>query len=217
MKFFHDRSSIILSVILILAMSVRLLGINFGLPYVFNTDEALIVNHAIAFGTGDLNPHDFIYPPLYMYVLFTLYVITYLVGRLLGVFGSTNDFVHLFFTDATIFYLLGRLIAAFSGVATVWMVYKLGRRAYNLQVGLISAAILSFSVLHVAFSHYVKTHVPAGLLVIITIWFAWSIYQGQNGWRRYCIAGAITGLGVATIWHTGSALVAIGVAHLLHA
>jgi 4-amino-4-deoxy-L-arabinose transferase-like glycosyltransferase len=216
MKLFHDWSSIILSVILILAMSVRLLGINYGLPYVFYPDEALIVNHAMAFGTGDLNPHFFGYPSLYMYLLFVVYGITYATGRLLGFFGSPNDFIHLFFTDVTIFYLPGRLIAAFSGVATVWMVYKLGRRAYNLQVGLISAAMLSFSVLHVTFSHSIKTHVPAGLLVIIALYFAWSIYDGQNSWRRYLLAGATAGLAGSTIYHAGFVLVSIGVAHLLH-
>jgi Dolichyl-phosphate-mannose-protein mannosyltransferase len=216
MKLFHDGSSIILSVILILAMSVRLLGINFGLPYVFYPDEALIVNHAMAFGTGDLNPHYFVYPSLYMYLLFVVYGITYVAGRLLGFFGSPNDFIHLFFTDATIFYLPGRLIAAFSGVATVWMVYKLGRRAYSLQVGLISAAMLSFSVQHVYFSHFIKTHVPAGLLVVVVLYLAWSIYDGQNSWRRYILAGAAAGLAASTIYHAGFVLVSIGVAHLLH-
>ena len=173
-----------------LALSVRLLGINYGLPYVFNADEAVIVNHAMAFGTGDLNPHDFIYPSLYMYVMFFVYGLSYGAGRLTGVFASTDDFVRLFFTDLTLFYLPGRLIAAFSGVASVWFVYKLGRRAYNLPVGLVSAAILSFSVLHVSFSHYIRIHVPAGLLVIITLSLAWSIYQGRNSWRRYILAGA---------------------------
>jgi hypothetical protein len=212
----RDPPSIILLAILILAFSVRLLGINYGLPYVLYPDEAMIVNHAVAFGTGDLNPHAFVYPSLYMYVLFIVYGTTYVTGRFVGVFGSINDFIHLFFTDVTIFYLPGRLIAVFCGVAAVWMVYKLGRRAYTLRVGLISAAILSFSVLHVFYSHFVKTHVPAGLLVIIALWFAWSIYQGQNKWWRYCAAGATVGLGASTIYHAGLALVSIGIAHLLH-
>jgi hypothetical protein len=206
----------ILSLILLVALSVRLLGITYGFPYVFFPDEAMLVNHAMAFGTGDLNPHSFIYPSLYMYVLFIIYGLIYVGGWLVGVFGSTDDFIRLFFTDATIFYLPGRLIAAFSGVASVWMVYKLGRRAYSRQAGLIAAAILSFSVLHVNYSHFVKTHVPAGLLVIVTIWLAWSIYEGQKSWRRYCAAGAVAGLAASTIYHAGFVLISIFVAHWLH-
>jgi hypothetical protein len=206
----------ILSLILLLALSIRLLGINFGLPYVFYPDEAMLVNHAMAFGTGDLNPHSFIYPSLYMYVLFLIYGMIYVGGWLLGVFGSTDDFIRLFFTDVTIFYLPGRLIAAFSGVASVWMVYKLGRRVYSPQAGLIAAAILSFSVLHVNYSHFVKTHVPAGLLVIVTVWLAWSVYKGQNSWRRYCLAGMTAGLAASTVYHAGFVLISIFVSHLLH-
>jgi len=202
--------------ILFLALSVRLLGITYGLPYVFYPDEAILVNHAMAFGTGDLNPHYFVYPSLYMYVLFIVYGLTYLGGRFLGVFGSTDDFIHLFFTDATVFYLPGRLIAAFSGVAAVWVVYRFGRRAYNTQVGLIASAILAFSVLHVSYSHYVKTHVPAGLLVIVTTWLAWRIYEGRNNWGHYLLAGATAGLAASTVYHAGFAFISVVVAHWVY-
>src|SRR4029453_17868079 len=87
----------ILTVILVLALVVRLLGINWGLPYVISGDEALLVNHAMVFGTGDLNPHFFGYPSLYIYVLFVIYGLSYVIGWLTGVFTSTNDFVRLFF------------------------------------------------------------------------------------------------------------------------
>src|SRR5262245_9439517 len=101
-----DPVPVVLLLILALAAAVRLWGIRFGLPYVLYPDEALIVNHALAFGTGDLNPHDFVYPSLYMYVLFVAYGVTYAGGLALGVFGSTDDFIRLFFSDATVFYLV---------------------------------------------------------------------------------------------------------------
>src|SRR5580765_4035428 len=121
----------ILAVIFILALTVRLMGIRYGLPYVYFPDEAVLVNHAVGFGTGDLNPRYFIYPSLYMYVLFVIYGVGYIGGWLTGVFKSTNDLVRLFFNDPTFFYLPGRLIAAFSGALSVGVVYALGRRAYN--------------------------------------------------------------------------------------
>ena len=122
------------------------------------------MNHALAFGRGDLNPHDLTYPSLYMYILFFCYGVIYVVGRAAQVFGSTDDFVRLFFRDATLFYLPGRLIAAFAGVISVWAVYSFGRRMYNARVGLVAAAFLSFSVLHVTYSHYVKTHMSRRLV-----------------------------------------------------
>jgi hypothetical protein len=205
----------IFTVILALALAVRLLGINYGLPYVYYPDEAVLVNHAVAFGTGDLNPHYFIYPSLYMYVLSLIYGLSYAIGWLTGVFTSTNDFARLFFNDVTLFYLPGRLIAALSGVMSVGMVCLLGGRAYDVRVGLIAGAFLTFSVLHVAYSHYIKTHVPAGLLVSVALGLAWSIYVGKDNRRRYLLAGVIAGLGASTIYHAGFVLVSIIVAHVL--
>jgi 4-amino-4-deoxy-L-arabinose transferase-like glycosyltransferase len=206
----------ILTVILGLALAVRLLGINYGLPYVYNPDEAILVNHALAFGTGNLNPHFFGYPSLYIYVLFLIYALSYVIGWLAGVFTSTNDFARLFFNDVTLFYLPGRLIAALSGVMSVGMVYLLGRRAYNVRVGLIAAAFLTFSVLHVTYSHFIKTQVPAGLLVIVALGLAWSIYVGKENWRPYLLAGVVAGLGASTIYQAGFVLVSVIMAHVLH-
>ena len=206
---------ILLAIILLTALTVRLLGVTWGLPYVYDTDEALLVNHAMAFGTGDLNPHFFIYPSLYMYVLFAMYGLSYVIGWVTGVFASTNDFIRLFFTDTTLFYLPGRLIAVLTGVASVGAVYLLGRRGYEVRVGLIASAFLTFSVLHVTFSHYVKTHVPAGLLVIIALGLAWSIYLGRDEWQKYLLAGVVAGLAASIVYHAGFVLVSIVLAHVL--
>lgn len=212
---FRHLTLILLFIILSAALTIRLLGIDFGLPYVFYPDETVIVNHAIAFSTGDLNPHYFIYPSLYMYVMFVIYGLTYVVGWLTGIFASTADFAQLFFNDVTLFYLPGRLISALCGVASVAMVYFLGRRAYNVRVGLISASFLAFSVLHVEHSHFLKTHVPAGLLVIIGLYMAVSIYNGKDNLRRYIFCGAIAGLAASTIYHAGFVLVSMVVAYML--
>ena len=206
---------LLLILILVAASAVRVIGIRFGLPFVFYTDEALIVNHAVGFGAGDLNPHYFVYPTLYMYVLFVIYGIVYVGGRLLGVFGSSDDFVKLFFNDATPFYLPGRLVAMTCGVATVAVVYALGKRLYNTRVGLVSAAFLAFSVFHVVFSHYVKTHVPAGLLVALTLWVACDIVRGRDGWRQYLLAGAAAGAAASTVYHAGFVVVSIFTANML--
>ncbi len=206
---------ILLAAIMVSALAIRLLGICRGMPYVYYSDEALIVNHAMAFGTGDMNPHSFIYPSLYMYVLFIVYGLSYGSGWVLGIFNSTNDFVRLFFSDATLFYLPGRLIAALSGVVSVGFVYLFGRKAYDTRVGLIGAAFLSFAVLHVTFSHFVKTHVPAGMLVIIALYLAWGIYRGKAGWLQYLLAGVVAGLAASTIYHAGFVIVSVVVAHVI--
>ena len=55
------KKQILLLFIIILALIVRLWGITFGLPGVDHGDETEVVNHAVRFGSGDLNPHRFQY------------------------------------------------------------------------------------------------------------------------------------------------------------
>ena len=49
---------------------LRVPGLAFGLPAVYNPDEIAIMSRALAFAKGDLNPHNFLYPTFYFYVLF---------------------------------------------------------------------------------------------------------------------------------------------------
>src|SRR5207247_441078 len=53
-----------------LAVALRLIGLRYGLPAVYNPDEVAIVSRALAFAKGDPNPHNFLYPTFYFYVLF---------------------------------------------------------------------------------------------------------------------------------------------------
>ena len=49
---------------------LRAIGLSFGLPAVYNPDEVAIMSRALGFAKGDLNPHNFLYPTFYFYVLF---------------------------------------------------------------------------------------------------------------------------------------------------
>jgi hypothetical protein len=46
------------------ALALRLFGIMWGLPHAYNADEPHLVNLAVSFGGGSLNPYAFKYPTL---------------------------------------------------------------------------------------------------------------------------------------------------------
>ena len=50
------------------------------------------MSRALGFGKGDLNPHNFLYPTLYFYVLFACEGLYFLGGRLLGAIASRAAF-----------------------------------------------------------------------------------------------------------------------------
>ena len=78
--------------IILLAISLRVWGIDYGLPYLYFPDEPnkVVVAQNI-FKTGDLNPHYFLKPSLFIYLNVLGYVPYYLVGKWVGVFRSPAD------------------------------------------------------------------------------------------------------------------------------
>ena len=87
--------------IVALAFILRTWGVSFGL---YHADEPIVVNHALAYASGDLNPHFFKIPPLTSYVLFGTYGIFFLVGKIFSIFTSIADFERLFFQNPLVFY-----------------------------------------------------------------------------------------------------------------
>lgn len=199
-----------------LALALRLWGINAGLPwinrYFYETDEAAVINIAMAFGAGDLNPHTAFNPPFFMYQLFALYGGFYAVGRLLGWFHSALDFAWLYSTGAAPFYLVGRLLAVVYGAATVALLVRLGARLYGRWAGLAAGLLLALAPLHATYSQMVKVDVPAAFWALAAVWFAVSVQRGA-GWRAWALAGACAGLAAATKYQAGIALLALPVAH----
>ena len=125
-----------LTLICLVALGLRLLGLQYGLPAVYNPDEVAIMSRALAFAKGDLNPHNFLYPTFYFYVLFAWEGLTAVCVR-----GDRRrrrrfgDFQQEFFVDPTRVFVAGRLLTALCGTATVAATFVLraasrsGRRA----------------------------------------------------------------------------------------
>ena len=81
------------------AAFLRVYALDYGLPGIYNPDELPILNRALAFAKGDLNPHNFLYPSLQFYALFVWEGLFFAVGRVVGLFHSLGDFQAQFFRD----------------------------------------------------------------------------------------------------------------------
>jgi len=88
------RSRLGLWALLALAAAVRFYGLRFGMPHVeARPDEVVIAGIGKELLRGDLNPHFFRYPTLFMYVLAVIDYGYYLYGRGVGWFTSLDHFV----------------------------------------------------------------------------------------------------------------------------
>ncbi len=193
---FGKKKWLIFSVIA-LGLILRLIGIGFGLPNLYHADEPIIVNHALAYGSGDFNPHFFNIPPLVSYLLFLVYGLYYLIGHFVGFFPSANDFLYLFVNNPSSFYLIARILfGAILGTFTIYVLYRLVRRFFSWEHAILSALILGFNFLHVRDSHYIYVDIPLVLVLIVGFFPIFRLSQ-KFSWKSYLLFGCLLGLIVA--------------------
>ena len=132
-------TALALAPVAVIAFGLRVFGLQFGLPAVYNPDEVAIMARALSFAKGTLNPHNFLYPTLYFYVLFA-WVGSYLGAVwLAGGVSTVAELQALYFTNPTGIYTAGRLLGAVCGTAGVLAVYHLGQRLFDRRVGMVAA------------------------------------------------------------------------------
>ena len=204
---FLKKRDLVLAGILGLALFLRLVGIQFGLPHLYHADEPMVVNHALAYGMGDFNPHFFKIPPLVSYLLFAVYGLYFLGGRMLGFFRTPEDFEHLFYADPSSFYLMGRFIfGVLMGTATVYLLYRLILKFFGPERALLSALFLAVSFLHVRDSHYIYADIPLVLVMVATFFFLLSLVSSKKRLSLHLMSGVMIGLATAAKYN-GIALV----------
>jgi hypothetical protein len=187
------------------ALGLRLYGLRYGLPAVYNPDEVAIMSRALAFAKGDLNPHNFLYPSFYFYLLFAWEGLTAVLAVATRAVDSFGAFQREFFIDPTRVFVAGRLLSALLGTATVIATGLLGARLTLHIVGPIAALLLAVAPLHVLNSHYVKHDVPVTFLIVLAYLAydrLWSVPHPSNA-RRFRLQAELPLLAAAAI--TGAA------------
>jgi hypothetical protein len=192
-----SREKILVAALILLAVVVRLAGLSFGLPYVYQVDEARFVQLSSGVFKGDLNPHWFYLPNLYIYLVAGAWEGVYLTGKAIGKFRTPEDFLGRLDTDPTLLYMIGRLVTALISILTIFFMYVLGKKMYDWRAGMLAALFLIFSLEHNRASHYLYPDAPMILFIVLSLLFVWSVYQ-EGKTRDYLLAGLFAGLAFAT-------------------
>jgi hypothetical protein len=199
-----------LSITLILALGLRVWGINFGFPYAYHFDEPTYVRIALDLGAGRVprrvNPTGF--PTL----LFVEYWVYFLGGRAVGVFESLAEVQRAWQADPSAWHLLfGRLTSAFLGTLNVWVVYRLGKALRGRVWGGLAALFLGVAFIHVRASHHAVPGVTTTLMVsLATLFGVWAVRRSNPRWMY--AAGVAGGYAVVTKWNTGLILLPLALA-----
>ncbi|MFQ5742398.1 MAG: ArnT family glycosyltransferase [Acidobacteriota bacterium] len=171
------------------ALLLRLYGLGWGLPFEFHPDESLILAVATGLHWGDLNPHFFLYPSLFIY---QAAFVQWLMG--LTSVASAERIIY-----------VARLLSVLYSTLTVLLVYALASRLGGRRLGLWAAAfyaVLGASVLH---AHYATTDTAMTALATASVWLSMRAWQRRD-LRRQLWAAAMVGLAASIKYSAAPAL-----------
>src|SRR4051812_4766781 len=185
---------------LVIAALLRLWALRQGVPFAVQVDEPEVLLRAVRMmRTGDLSPHFYDYPTLYMYLQAIVAALRFLIGAMRGEWAALAQ------APPEAFYVWGRALTALFGTATVWIVYRAGTR-WDEGTALLAAIMFAVMPLHVRESHFILTDVPATFFVMLTLLLALRAHERATPWT-FALAGAAAGLAAGTKYNGGVAIV----------
>jgi len=189
-----------LGVLLLLALGLRLWGIDHGLPFVYNADEnAHFVPRAIGMFGHSYNPDYFINPPAYTYLLHVAFFLR---------FGDRSGVGDAFAADPGTAFVLARSVAAVLGTVAVGLLAWAGARLLERRTALVAAALLALAFLPVHYSHLALNDVPTlAPLCLALVGVGGVLARGRP--LDFALAGAGLGLACATKYTGGIVLLSL--------
>ena len=210
----------ILFLIIIIAAILRVIGIAWGLPskdyyFSYNSDEVNYIRGLSQMDPArfDFNPHYFNWGSWHYYEL----------GAAIGLASflnivELNKDKNFYYSHPWVMakiYLIGRLLSVLFALATVILVYLIGKKIYGVREGLLAALFMAINPAHIVHSHYLKA--DTSVTFWLTVLLLTAIYLLETGKLRwYILGGVFSAIAVGSqlngIWfiHT------IFFAHLLH-
>jgi dolichyl-phosphate-mannose-protein mannosyltransferase len=212
----------VLVAILVAGLTLRLWGINFGLPYLYHADEPVPVASALRIlHTGNLDPGSFIWPSLLVYLNAVAYLGFFLFGFLRGSFSSPADLPYLDIEGIAIgkaplpeLILLSRILSAIFGVASILFVYLICREMKGSKpVGWLAASLLAIEPTSVKNSQLIRPDIIATGFALAAFYFAFEILT-EPSVRNYILAGVCAGLSASTKYPLAIVCIPILAAHI---
>jgi 4-amino-4-deoxy-L-arabinose transferase-like glycosyltransferase len=178
--------------VVLIAAVLRFYALTWGLPnaihaYSYHPDEFLPVGSAFnILSQGDLNPHFYNYPSLYIYICA-------LAQGFASVMGFANDFG---------IYVACRIVTAVMGVLAVAVcLYGCGK-LYGRKAGIAAGLFLAVLAVHAQHSHFATVDVPSTLFVAGCLIAA--IFSFKTGSIKWLIlSGILAGLAGGTKYNAG--------------
>lgn len=209
----------ILLLILTLALILRLNGLAYlnSSPVPFFASEATPINTSLRLMENqslNVNILGNNYQPVLIYANALLYVFTFALSLLTGIFQNVEELKTFFILDRAPLVLLSRILIAAMSAASVYYLYKVAKKLFNGTIGLIAGFFLAIEFSHITTSHLATIWTPMLLFLILS--FDQAIEVFKSGKRRaYFLAVFFAVLSYASHLIGGIAIIPLIAAHFL--
>lgn len=192
------KTNILLISILLCALILRIYGINWGLPskdyyFSYHSDEVNYIRGLSKMNPAkfDFNPHFFNWGILHYYEL----------GSVIGLAGFLNVvkltkdkyFYYAHPNELAKIYLLGRFLSVFFALATIFSVFLIGKRLYDVKTGLLASFYMAINPGHIIHSHYLKADISVTFWVTLLLFgAAFLLETGRLKW--YIFSGIFSAM-----------------------
>lgn len=196
------RRALLLALVLAASLSLDLVGIDWGLPYLWNSDEK-IDQAATMVHYRTLNPEYFVNPTLHIYAVTAAVAAARAWHPEQGVqlsfrrIAPMTDPRHPARPMQFLAMRLARGVSVAAAVLTVWLVFALGRRQFDEPTALLAAAFVAVTMGLVTMAHYATVESLLILLVVSALGAIERVAVTGGRWS-YVGAGALAGLAVST-------------------
>ncbi len=186
---------LMLLLILTLAASVRLVGLNWDAYSHNHPDERFLtmvessiripesVGEYFDTDNSTMNPHNMGHG-FFVYGTFPIFLVRFVAE---WVHKTGYDEVH----------FVGRMVSVLFDLVTIYVVYLIGRRLYRKRVGLLAALLTALSVLLIQHAHFFVVDPVANAFILAGLYFAIRIFDEGKG-SDYVLFGLMLGLSVAS-------------------
>ena len=200
----------LLVAIVVVAMALRFVGLDWGRPFVYHPDEGVVVNPAMNMvRTGSWNPDSFTYPSGLIYVeRFIIAVLHQMDPTVSLSTATTGGYAGLPWRSGANalleqfpYFYAGRAFVAMAGALMALPTYLAARSVSNAVGGIAAAVAIAVAPLVVRNSQYLTTDVPTAALAVLTLCLS---LRGLTGGRRWLLAaGFAAGLAASTKYNGG--------------
>ncbi len=193
--------------ILLIAAGLRFYNLNWDQGYHLHPDERAIIMKVVELRFPVDNPGSFFSPEstwnphFFAYGSFPFYLLKF-VGSALGIFDPR-------FAAYDLINIAGRFISSVFDLATVLLLFYLGKKLHGLTVGYLSAFFYAVSVLPIQLSHFYAVDTLLTFFSLAVLYQLILFYEKPSS-KRAILIGIFFGLAMATKISALVLLVAIG-------